>query len=72
MSTLESMYHGIPVLAMPVFGDQETNMREVERNGWGHVLTWEELTPDTLRKSIHYVMTNEKLVFSSDIFEVEM
>lgn len=60
LSTLESMYHGIPVLGMPVFGDQEANMREVYRNGWGHVLTWEELTVDTLRQSINYVMNNEK------------
>ncbi|KAK4312431.1 hypothetical protein Pmani_000885 [Petrolisthes manimaculis] len=61
LSTLESMYHGIPVLGMPVFADQESNMREVERNGWGRVLTWEDLTPDTLTRNIQFVMTDEKL-----------
>ncbi|KAK3883685.1 hypothetical protein Pcinc_012005 [Petrolisthes cinctipes] len=61
LSTLESMYHGIPVLGMPVFGDQESNMRKVERDGWGRVLTWQDFTPDTLRHNIQFVMTDEKL-----------
>ncbi|XP_042223953.1 UDP-glycosyltransferase UGT5-like [Homarus americanus] len=61
LSTLESMYNGIPVLGMPVFADQETNMLNVERDGWGLVLLWAQLTPDALKTRIKDVMTNPRL-----------
>lgn len=60
LSTLESMYHGVPVLGMPVFADQHSNMFEVEKNGWGKVLLWEDLTPETFTKKIFEVMNDER------------
>ncbi|KAB7505537.1 Cyanidin-3-O-glucoside 2-O-glucuronosyltransferase [Armadillidium nasatum] len=35
LSTMESTYHGVPVIGMPVMADQETNMLEVQSEGWG-------------------------------------
>ncbi|KAK8397728.1 hypothetical protein O3P69_004484 [Scylla paramamosain] len=61
LSTLESMYHGVPVLGMPVFADQHSNMFEVEKNGWGKVLLWEELTPEALTEKIFEVMNDKSL-----------
>ncbi|KAG0713353.1 UDP-glucuronosyltransferase 1-1 [Chionoecetes opilio] len=61
LSTLESMYHGVSVLGMPVFADQHTNMMEVEQNGWGKVLHWSELTPETLRQKISEVINDKSL-----------
>lgn len=61
LSTLESMYHGVSVLGMPVFADQEANMLEVERNGWGKVLLWSDLTPETLKEKILDVMSDKSL-----------
>ncbi|MPC29778.1 2-hydroxyacylsphingosine 1-beta-galactosyltransferase [Portunus trituberculatus] len=55
------MYHGVPVLGMPVFADQHSNMFEVEKNGWGKVILWEELTPEVLTKKIFEVMNDEGL-----------
>ncbi|XP_064077578.1 UDP-glycosyltransferase UGT5-like [Macrobrachium nipponense] len=34
-STQESLYHGKPVLSLPVYADQLANARSIERQGWG-------------------------------------
>lgn len=60
LSTMESAYHGVPVLGMPVFGDQQSNMVAVEREGWGRVLLWEQLTPSALEDMINHVMTSPR------------
>ncbi|RXG56120.1 Anthocyanidin 3-O-glucosyltransferase [Armadillidium vulgare] len=43
LSTLESTYNGAPVIGMPVFADQESNMKDVQNEGWGRVMMWKEL-----------------------------
>ena len=57
---MESMYHGVPVIGMPVMADQQPNMLEVERDGWGRVLHWEDLTVHSLRQLILTVMNDAR------------
>ncbi|RXG51215.1 UDP-glucuronosyltransferase 2B16 [Armadillidium vulgare] len=52
LSTQESNYHGVPVIGMPVFGDQHSNMMEAEKEGWARVMNWKELEENTFRKLI--------------------
>ncbi|XP_068218461.1 UDP-glycosyltransferase UGT5-like [Palaemon carinicauda] len=61
LSTQESIYHGTPVIGLPVFADQMTNMAEVQEQGWGRVLVWKELTSELLKDTIHTVITDDKL-----------
>ncbi|RXG56124.1 2-hydroxyacylsphingosine 1-beta-galactosyltransferase [Armadillidium vulgare] len=61
LSTLESSYNGVPVIGIPVIGDQETNMIEVEDEGWGRVMRWKELEENTLRELILDVLNNKKM-----------
>ncbi|KAK8730232.1 hypothetical protein OTU49_008164 [Cherax quadricarinatus] len=59
LSTLESMYHGVSVLGIPVFADQQSNMIKVQRDGWGKVLFWDQLTFDNLKNTIDIVMNDK-------------
>ncbi|KAK8747105.1 hypothetical protein OTU49_016998 [Cherax quadricarinatus] len=61
LSTQESMYHGVTVLGMPVFADQHSNMNTVQREGWGRVLLWKELTFDNLKNTINIIMNDESM-----------
>ncbi|KAK8718945.1 hypothetical protein OTU49_014340, partial [Cherax quadricarinatus] len=61
LSTLESMYNGVSVLGMPVFGDQQANMIKVQRDGWGKVLFWDQLTFDNLKNMINSVMNDTSM-----------
>ncbi|KAK8730233.1 hypothetical protein OTU49_008164 [Cherax quadricarinatus] len=61
LSTLESMYHGVSVLGIPVFADQQSNMIKVQRDGWGKVLFWDQLTFDNLKNTIDIVMNDTSM-----------
>ncbi|ROT73314.1 putative UDP-glucuronosyltransferase 2B16 [Penaeus vannamei] len=60
LSTMESTYHGIPVLGLPVMGDQHTNMVQVAREGWGKVIFWDQLSEEVLTEGIRSVMDDQR------------
>ena len=62
LSTAETIYHGVPVLAIPIFGDQKLNAKSAVRNGFGIALPYSELTEETFAKSVHEILTNPKYV----------
>ncbi|XP_069996425.1 UDP-glycosyltransferase UGT5 [Penaeus vannamei] len=60
LSTQESLYHGTPVVALPVFVDQPKNAMAIQKHGVGIALVWEELSVDLIVNSIQEVMNNPK------------
>ena len=60
LSTQEAIYHGKPVLGLPVFGDQPRNADKLKNQGIGRMLVWEDLTEDILLKEITELMTNPR------------
>lgn len=57
---IEAKYHGVPILGIPFFGDQITNvMTEVER-GVALVLSYANLTQETFTYSVNEILTNPK------------
>ncbi|XP_064077579.1 UDP-glycosyltransferase UGT5-like [Macrobrachium nipponense] len=61
-STQESLYHGKPVLSLPVYADQLANARSIERQGWGKVIIWEEMTEDDLLDKITSIISSEGML----------
>lgn len=58
LSTTESVYFGKPVVGIPVFADQKTNMRIAELNGIGEYVLFEEFTGEKFERAIHKVLSN--------------
>jgi len=48
----EALYHGVPMLGLPIFGDQPKNARNMELRGYGISLHWEDLTEDRLVEAL--------------------
>ena len=44
----EALYHGVPMLNMPLFADQHHNAFRVEKRGYGLTLDWKDLDVEKL------------------------
>lgn len=60
LSSTETIYHGKPVIGIPIFGDQGLNMARAERAGNGIILNYNNLTQEALTWAIGEVLNNPK------------
>ncbi|XP_042235228.1 UDP-glycosyltransferase UGT5-like isoform X2 [Homarus americanus] len=61
LSSQEATYHGVPLLGIPVFADQQYNVRQIRMEGWGRFVHWKDLTYDTLRQPILEILQDTKI-----------
>lgn len=52
----ESVYHGVPVVSMPVFCDHDVNAAKAETDGYAVILRLESLTAERLTRAIQRVV----------------
>ncbi|XP_049779368.1 UDP-glycosyltransferase UGT5-like [Schistocerca cancellata] len=58
LSFSEAAYFGVPLLAMPVFGDQRYNVAKMTSAGVGEKIEFGELTTDSVLRAIRHVIEN--------------
>ncbi|CAH0731744.1 unnamed protein product, partial [Brenthis ino] len=58
LSTTEAIHFGVPVIGIPVFGDQYVNMRSVANKGFGIIVTLAEDMANKLRAAIEEMLIN--------------
>ncbi|CAG9788161.1 unnamed protein product [Diatraea saccharalis] len=56
LGTTEAFYHGKPVIAMPIFGDQPSNAAAIEECGLGVMIQFSELTKETLLEKLKTIL----------------
>lgn len=60
LSLIESVYHGVPILSIPVFGDQVSNAMEASWNGCGRYILYSELDEKKLEEALNDILTTQK------------
>jgi glucuronosyltransferase len=56
----EAVYHGVPLLGIPIFADQKYNAKKIATEEMGLQLTLQEITKQRLLTSITAVLDNPK------------
>ncbi|XP_053676279.1 UDP-glucosyltransferase 2-like [Anopheles nili] len=59
-SITEAMYHGVPIVGIPMFGDQDANVAQVVREGWGLSVSFDDLTEPLLSGVVQEVLRDRK------------
>ncbi|XP_043917599.1 2-hydroxyacylsphingosine 1-beta-galactosyltransferase [Protopterus annectens] len=57
-SIYEAMYHGVPVVGIPLFGDHYDTMTRVQAKGMGILLIWKKMSEDDLYNALVKVITD--------------
>ena len=55
---IESIYHNVPLLCVPIIADQLTNSVNVEQKGFGEILLKEEITENSVREKVDHTTAN--------------
>ena len=54
------MYHGVPVLGLPMGADQELNLFKAEKEGYALKLQWKRVNEQTLATAVNSLLNDSK------------
>lgn len=60
LGTSEANYHGVPVVGIPVFGDQDLNMARAQNIGYGLTVKYKNLTENALTWALTDILNDKK------------
>lgn len=60
LSIVETVYFGIPMIGIPIFGDQKSNIATVSKRGYCISLPFTELTEEKLSTALDEILNNPK------------
>nr|CAD7398190.1 unnamed protein product [Timema cristinae] len=58
LGTLEAASRGVPMIGIPMFGDQFNNMKSMAETGMGLVLQYKDITKNNVREALRAVLEN--------------
>lgn len=58
----EAKYHKVPIVGIPLFGDQPGNAAQIVEEGWGVSIDLATFTEAAFEKAVREVLLNPKLV----------
>lgn len=60
LSSMEAVYFGVPIIGVPIYGDQHLNVAKAVASGFGLLLKFDNLTETSLRWAIDEMICNAK------------
>ncbi|KAJ8918834.1 hypothetical protein NQ315_011120 [Exocentrus adspersus] len=67
LSIIETVHFGVPVIGIPVFGDQKMNIAKAQKNGYAVSVPFQELSEEKLSWALEEVLNNPNPGYSQFI-----
>lgn len=61
---MESVYHGVPIVGIPVYADQKMNIALAKSYEYAAEVPYKELTEEKLTEALNQVLNNPKYVIN--------
>ncbi|CAO1423125.1 unnamed protein product [Diamesa serratosioi] len=58
--TTEALVEGVPVLGLPIFGDQKMNMAKAATKGYGLKIDYDDISEELITEKLQELLTNPK------------
>ncbi|CAK1556337.1 unnamed protein product [Leptosia nina] len=58
MSTQEAVFHGVPILGIPIYADQYNNLLLAQEIGFGKILKYRDINEESLDNAINDILQN--------------
>jgi UDP-N-acetylglucosamine:LPS N-acetylglucosamine transferase len=58
----ESIYHNVPVVGIPIIGDQDMNMHRAQQAGYGLLLEYKNVTSESVQWALNTVLKEKRYV----------
>lgn len=58
----EAMFHRVPIIGVPFFGDQPGNVAKYVKEGWARDIMLDEITEESFTEAVTDLLNNKKYV----------
>lgn len=65
LGTSEALVEGVPILAIPVYGDQKTNMNVAVANGYAMVVPYEGLNEESISQALDKILKSSEIALKA-------
>lgn len=59
IGTQEAIFHGVPIMGVPIYADQYNNLLQAQNLGFGKILQYHDIDEDTLRKNLFEILKDD-------------
>lgn len=64
LSVMETVYHAVPIIGIPIFGDHFVNMFRAQSAGYGLTVAFANITEESITWSIDEILNNDRFDFT--------
>lgn len=59
IGTQEAIFHGVPIIGVPIYADQYNNLLQAENLGFGRILQYHDINEQSLQNHLDEVLRND-------------